>query len=407
MTPKIKKNLIWLLSGSTLNAAAISFSGSVLTPFFLRCGMSEGQISVYLSFLQVVNLIFPLFIAGLAAECRNSRRYAALWRIVCAALTMLFAIFCAVTVDVRLFFAMMLLIGGTSAMATAIQNVYEYKVPCEVIDLQYYTVYSARSGIFIGIVGILIGFLLPYLYTKLPYMLVTGIAFATAGILMGLSALTFICMKPLKADNADEDTSDTQHTGKLPFHPIRDFIRLLSNPDFRFLVLPNLGRGIGNGLISLIPVIALRESILTEENAAILTSAAKIATLLSCLVYTRMVVRIGLARTCLIGGLVLAILPLTVFGSTIWFLIAYGIAYIGYYIVSMVIPNMMYRAIHEDIISIYNTWRLTLNTVGSVVSTMLLGFLMPYLPSAVLIAIGTAGYLLCTLGHYAYYRKKI
>lgn len=392
---------MWM--SGTLVAASSAFTGSVLTPFFMRSGMSEAQISIYLSILQVINMVFPILVAGIAAECRNSKKYAGIWYIINALITMTFAIFCAVTVDIKIFFPMMILIGGSAAMATAIQNVYHYKVPCEVIDLKYYTVYSARSGIFNGIIGILIGFILPIMYQKLPYMLVTGIAFAAAGILTVLAAIGVFALKPLD----DEVQEETKTKEKLPFHPLKDFIKLLHNHDFRYLVIPNLARGFGAGIMPLITVIALRESILTEENAAMLTSAAQIGTLLSCLVYTFLVQKLGLAITSLIGGAMMCLLPITVFGGTVWFLVVYSIVYIGFYIISMVIPNMMYRAVDQSMISIYNTWRLTLNTIGTIFSTMLFGFLIEYISAFWLLTLGTAGFIVCSLGHYLCYRKKI
>ncbi|MBQ7982052.1 MAG: hypothetical protein IJ302_00670 [Clostridia bacterium] len=133
----------------------------------------------------------------------------------------------------------------------------------------------------------------------------------------------------------------------------------------------------------------------------------KIGSLLSCLVYTRMVKYLGIARTGLIGGIIICLLPFSIFGGTAWFLVVYGAAQIGYSIISMVIPNMMYRSIPQDIISIYNTWRGTLNSVGSVVSTMLFGFLMEMVPAYVLLLMGALGLFGCTLGHYFCYRERL
>lgn len=405
MTALTKKNLLLLWFSGTMVSAGASFSSSVLTPYFLVGGMSESQISIYLSLLQVVNMIFPLMVAGIASDCTNSRRYAGAWYITQAVISTGFAVFCLIRVGAAVFFPMMLLIGSAAAMATAIQNVYHYKVPCEVIELEYYSVYVARSGIFNGIVGILIGLLLPFLYARMEYMTVTAIAFLSASVLTaGAGVILFVMKGKNVPDGTEEKPAEKQH---IRIHPIADLRRLLAHRDFRFLLIPNLARGFANGVMPLIAVIAMRLGALNEENAAMLTAAAQIGTLLSCLIYNLMVRSLGLSRTVLVGGVLMAFLPLCAFGQTFGFLVLYAIAYVGYYIISMAIPNMMYRAIPDDIISIYNTWRLTLNTVGSVVSTVLFGFLLEIVSPVWLLCLGFAGFLVCAIGHWLCYRKAL
>ena len=405
MTALTKKNLLLMWISGTMVSAGTSFSGSVLTPYFLVGGMSESQISIYLSLLQVVNMIFPILIAGIASACTDSKRYAGVWYIIQALISSGFAVFCAIRVGAAIFFPMMLLIGSAAAMATAIQNVYHYKVPCEVIDLQYYSVYTARSGIFNGIVGILIGLLLPFLYARMDYMTVTGLSFLAASLLTAGAGVILFFMKRMHPVN--EITEPQNAKPRIHLNPVNDLRRLLSHRDFRFLLIPNLARGFANGAMPLIAVIAMRLGTLNEGNAAMLTAAAQIGTLLSCVIYNQMVGKLGLPRTVLIGGVLMLFLPLCALGGTGWFLILYAIAYIGYYIISMAIPNMMYRAISDDIISIYNTWRLTLNTVGSVVSTVLFGFLLEIAAPIWLLCLGFVGYMICAVGHYLCYRNKI
>lgn len=405
VTALTKKNLLLMWISGTMVSAGASFSGSVLTPYFLVGGMSESQISIYLSLLQIVNMIFPILVAGIASDCTNSRRYAGAWYVIQALISSGFAVFCAVRIGAAIFFPMMLLIGSASAMATAIQNVYHYKVPCEVIDLQYYSVYVARSGIFNGIAGILIGLLLPFLYARMDYMTVTGMAFLAASVLTAGAGVVLLFMRGRNTDA--EEAQPTAEKPRIRINPVSDLRRMLRHHDFRALLIPNLARGFANGAMPLIAVIAMRLGTLNEGNAAMLTAAAQIGTLLSCVIYNQMVGKLGLPRTVLIGGVLMLFLPLCALGGTGWFLILYAIAYIGYYIISMAIPNMMYRAISDDIISIYNTWRLTLNTVGSVVSTVLFGFLLEIVSPIWLLCLGFAGFLICAVGHWLCYRKTL
>ena len=70
-----KFNLIklWLADATYAAASALS-TGSVLTAFFLRVGLSESQIANYLSVTQFVNLSISLLFAGLASSVRDTRK---------------------------------------------------------------------------------------------------------------------------------------------------------------------------------------------------------------------------------------------------------------------------------------------------------------------------------------------
>ena len=187
---------------------------------------------------------------------------------------------------------------------------------------------------------------------------------------------------------------------------INDLRRLIGNRDFLWLILPNILRGFGGAMIGIFSVLVIRDGILREETASLITAATYIGTLLSCFAYVFCVKRLGIPKTCLWGGILFCLVSLSLIGGSTVCVVLYTGAYIGYNMVCCAIPDLIYRSIGADLISIFQTWRLALTQLGLVMASALYSAMIASADGFWLILIGAAGYLACAVCYYCYFRSR-
>ena len=393
-----RSNIIKLIVKSSLQAASVSFL-SVLPGFFLRGGMSDAQIGIYNSLSQIVNMSVSLYCAGLAAGFSDSRKMINIILFLQAIFTAAYAIFCCVTGSAEVFYGVILLIAAILAIIAAVNTVYEYKLPCEVMDLQFYSVYVGYSGLFCGVISILIGAVLPVLFKHCDFYAVTGFSIIASAVCLLITIPVVRSMKPI-----GEQVQKNIEVSKLSaFDNIK---KLLSDRDFLVLLVPNFLRGWGAGLVSMIAVIAMRAFSMEEGQIPLITAAANIGTVLSSFVYIYLVKKCGTVKTGLIGGVIFSVIIFSTGLDFYGFLIIYCISHTGFYIVSNAIPDMIYRFADKTIISAFHTWRLAVTAFGTAAATAVFGVLIESVPPVRIFAAGAAGYLLCVIGYYILYRNK-
>ncbi len=390
---------LWLSDAAYAAASALS-TGSVLTAFFLRGGISEARIGGYLSVIQLVNFVISMLLAGVSSRSKDTRRPLFGITVISGGVTALHALFCLFGTDTPIFFPTVLLIGCVIAILTALRTIYSYKLPCEVMDLRYYSIYAGYQGLFIGAAGISVGFLLPLFYERYSFMAVTGCAFALAGIFHLISAIFVYRLVPCGSSETAKDTP-AEARGVSAFAGV---VALWNHKTFRALLLPNILRGFGAGLISMYSVFVISEGIFTEETVSLITAALNIGTLLSCFMYVWAVRKIGIPMTGLLGCAVFVLLCFSVLGSPMVCLVLYTVAYIGYNVVCCAIPDMIYRSVGSDIISLFHTWRLAMTQLGLTAATALYSVLIAHVPIIWILVIGTAAFMLCGVGYYLYYK---
>ena len=136
-----------------------------------------------------------------------------------------------------------------------------------------------------------------------------------------------------------------------------------------------------------------------------ITVATYVGTLLSCFVYVFLVKHVGIPKTCLCGGVLFCLVCLSLIGNSIVCITLYTLAYIGYNIVCCAIPDLIYRSVDSDLISIFQTWRLAMTQLGLVIASAIFGIMIEGVDGFWLIVIGCAGYLACTIGYFCYFIK--
>ena len=238
---------------------------------------------------------------------------------------------------------------------------------------------------------------LSFAFRQFPFAAVSAAAYLTAGILTvlaaGVNGLVLMNKKPVI----------TQKTAGGGMECLK---KLLRNRDFRILAVPNILRGFGVGVTSMILVLAVRALQLPESDSAILAACTNLANLIGCAVYGVLTARVGANRVCLIGGLLFCLLIPALLGGRILFFILFCLSYIGFMIVCNAVPDLIYRNVSSDIMSPFHTWRLALTTLGTTLSTSMIGAVMDSVPPTLILIVGTLAYFVCAASYSIFYGKK-
>ena len=389
--------LLWLRDGLYCLATTLS-SASVLQAFFLKMGMGEGTVSYYASFTQAVYLVFSLVFAGAADRSRRTKR--ATTRLFYAnAASLLFQMtLCLLPESSAVFCVAAFAVGALINLCNTVRVIFDYKIVCEVIPVEKYSLYSSVSGIACGVAGILPGFLLPLLYARFDYTAVTLAVFAASGAFCLAAGVLNGCLRLLPG----KEEEPPEEERKAPSSSVR---AVLARPDFRRLALPNFVRGFGAGVVAILPLLAMKDAGVPKEQSALISGVMNAAMFLSCALYGVLrqkgirATTLGLAGSCLFFLLCAAFL-----GNSVLFLIVLFFAYFGYNVACYAIPDAVYQQVEENVISAYHTWRMALTTLGVVVSTALFGILTNVFSGTVLAVFGTVSFFACCLSYHLVFR---
>jgi len=402
MTTQTRSNMVKMWLYSALSSASTAFL-SVLTAYYIFCGLTDLQISFQTSLSSIVVLAFSLFCSGISSGVNNSRKVLKFLGIFRGAVIVVYSIFCFWHIPASPFYVVMLCISVILGIEAALATIFTYKYPCEVLEMEQYSVYVGYSGLFNGLLGIIIGFTLPILFRYIDFMLLTCICILLAALCCAVGGIIVATMKPLPA----AEQAEKEPKQKISVNPIHDMRMLLKNRDFLAMLIPNFIRGFGSSVVSLIALIAVRDLSMAEGDIPLITSVASIGTLLSSFLYIFLTKHFGTPITGLIGSLLFG----TICFSTMWgvpqFLVIYGIASIGNIILANAIPNMVYQTVDPSIISPFHTWRLALGSLGTAISTPIYGAFIGVVPGYILLLAGTLFTFLCAFGYYIYYRKRL
>ncbi len=389
--------LLWLRDGLYCLAATLS-SASVLQAFYLKMGMSARTVSYYASFTQAVYLLFSLLFAGAADRSRRTKRTATFLFFANAVSLLTQMTLCLLPKSSAAFCLAAFAVGAVINVSNTVRVVFDYKMICEVIPVEEYSAYSSVSGILCGVFGILPGFLLPFFYARWDYTAVTLCVFAASGFFCALAGFLNGCLRllPGKEENPAPETENRSSSVRT----------VLGRKEFRRLALPNFIRGVGAGVISILPLLAIREVGLPEEQSALISGVMNAATFTSCALYGVIRrLRVKPTTLALAGSCLFFLLCASFSASPAVFLVLLFFAYSGYNVVCYAIPDTVYQHVEESVISAYHTWRMALTTLGTVLSTALFGLAAESVSGTLLAVCGTVSIFLCCFAYHRVFGK--
>ena len=367
----------------------------------LKAGISAQVIGFYSSFTQMAYLVFSMLFANAANHFPSTRRPESAMFWMQALFFALNAVLCLFPDTPRLLCILVFVLGFLTTFVGTVRDVLDYRLVIEVIPTESYSLYSAVSGIFLGVFGILPGLVLNFLYGIFEFYPVTACAFLAAGLASFGAGLANSALKPLPGRKVPEQTELSE--ARKPENSVREVFR---RREFRRLIAANFIRGFGAGMLALLPVLAVRYAGFTEEKTVLLSSVTNAATFTSCAVYAFLRKKRMKASTLALAGAGLFVLLCAAFqGSVPIFLAFLFPAYAGYNIVCYAIPDIVYLHVEERIISAYNTWRMIFTTFGTICSSMLVGVLIDLVDGRILVAVGCASILFCCISYFRVFRE--
>ena len=131
--------LLWLRDALYCLSTTLS-SASVLQAFFLKMGMENGTVSYYASFTQAVFLVFSLLFAGAADRCVRTKRAATLLFFANGLTLLVQTVLCLLPESSALFCFAAFAVGALVNVSNTVRVVFEYKMICEVIPVERYSV---------------------------------------------------------------------------------------------------------------------------------------------------------------------------------------------------------------------------------------------------------------------------
>ena len=377
-----KYNIILFCCRNALYAtAALFLSGTIIQTFLTYYGIQSSTVGIHATTLNLVNILTTMIFSGIADRKVDTKKAITRLSLPIALCFLCILPLCLSKALPSFFvFTVIMALGIIQVLFIALRNIFEYKLPYVIIDLEYYGLLISVDGIVTGGVSIGVSLLLSLLLGVFPYRVVMLYGFGGAAVFMLLSA--FLNSRLYNIKNAE---IYKELTVKKTVVTIK---KLLSMPVFSVLIAPNLLRGVASGVISMVAVIALSKGFTSVETAFMVTIAA-VANILGSVLFALLSKRISNRVLCLIGSVILFILPFLCLNNKYAFLCIYFICCTGKIIIDYAIPTMIYKVIPFEIAGAYHAWRLILTTAGTSAATLAVGYLIDKLPIVYILIFAT------------------
>ncbi len=349
--------------------AVLFTSTSVIQLFLTELGVPPKPIGIFTSLLSVVNVLTNIGFSAFADRCKNVKRTISLLYLPIGGCFLLLIPLClAEGLEGGTVFILTAVVCLVQMLFITMHTVLEYKLPYSIIDVRQYGQFMSAGGIITGIASTAASYILSELLGRYSYFTVLSVGFGVGGVCTVLAAVI----------NSTLDTSRGTQLAPTPERQQQEGVfaglgRLLKEPSFRRLLLPNLLRGVHMGMLNVAAVVAIACGFHTE-TASRLVTVAFLGNILGSLAYMFASRHMESRKLCLTGSIVTCLGVLMPLCSDTVFLGLYFVTVIGKIMVDYAVPSQVYAMIDPDIACLYQTWRLIITTAGSVLSAAVSGF---------------------------------
>ena len=388
----IKKNTVKLYASTALyNLAVLLLAGSLMQTYLNALGIAYGLIGVFTSFIQIVNVTVSVIFAGLGDKTKRTKQFSVVTIFPILLFAALLLPFCFISgIDAKVIFVLILIGGGIYAAFSALKTIFVYKLPYQLIDMKDYVAFASKEGIISGICSAAAGVLLIFAVRYLPFLHVMACAFITVVVLLVSTAFLIGSMTVGKPDDTYIKEREKNSRGVLG---------VLRTKSFSALIAPNVARGLAIGVFGMAAVVGLGSGVLSAELSVWLVPLGSAAAVISSL--SRLLIkRISNSWFCLLGSVLMCVMPLMAYGGIYVFMAVFAIASIGYYIIAWACPLVVYEIVSYEIISAYSTYRMVLTTAGSAAASFAVGFILGKVPVVYLFAFAALCQLYSGIAYY-------
>ena len=358
--------------------ALLCASGTLMQTFLSSLGFSAAQVYLHTSVLQAVNILVML-LGSRWVEVNNAIRRYALICIPCGLLFLAYLPLCFREGTTETF---ILLVGISvvQGVTVGLRTIGEYTIPYLLFPAEDYGPFIALTGVVSSIFTILLGIAVSALVEHVPFVTLMVVAFTVSALLILLEALLCILQRSILTpeEMLGSRKSERDH---LPLSAT------LCHPAFYTLLLPSYLRGISSG--ATMTLAALGFSLGFDESVtAHLVLLQSLATLSACTLVGLLARRVSARYTILLGSLTFLLYPLVFSGSGAVFLAVCTAIVFGKTFVDYGVPQMLRVAVPAELAGTYNSWRLTVQTLGQLSATAIAAAVRP--STLVTIALVTA-----------------
>ncbi len=351
----------YIIQSITYNIALLLISGSVIQAFLLENGISETMVALYLSIVQIVQVVSMLVVSVLVDRVKNILKLCALSTLYQLALYGALILICILN-DITLTFKYTLVLS-TGIFTNIIQAIYStvsYKMPYHIIDMRRFGYLSAVIGIVTGLVCSAVTAVMSYFTKNYHYNTVMLFSFVVGAIALVLTYILTVSFKDIKNKT-------------LVKIPEKKSVNLLKYKPFTVLIVPNLFRGFCTGVLSVCMTIGFSLGITDKASGATLSLLLQISVMLSCFIYAFLSKKNIDRWIIALSSLFLLIsMPFMFVGDITVFYIVYFFANFFINFVNYSVPVAITNFVDYDHIGAYSSWRMLIHTLGIALSNALL-----------------------------------
>lgn len=392
---KNRNNIKYCLTQTSYNCAIFLMSGSLIQSFLLECGISEKQTSIYISVLQMVQMLAMILVSKAMQKIKNIFRIA-FYSVICQLpifVVMLF--FCAendISVQNKY-----IIIFVVSIIVNIFQGTYmilSYKLPYHIINMEDYGKIMGGCGAVWGIVSVVLSGALNFFVERKPYFMVMAAFSMIGGFLLIAAALVTLSFHESDIQSQQQDVIKKS---------------IFTYPPFYQLLLPNFFRGVSTGIFNMITVIGYYYDILDVRLVSILVVVSQIMLVIGNLLYSFLSMRKKDGISILISGVGFCIAaPLILVGhSGVVFLSVYAIAYFFVNIINCGVPFIVAKHVNYNYIGEYTAWRMAMHALGTAAGGAAVVYLLDYCGGYITMWICGFLLLICVVCYYLFEKRKL
>lgn len=358
-------------------AALLCANGSLMQTFLSITGFSEQHIYIHASLFQAVNVLTILLCARFADK-GNVLRRTALVQIPGGLLFLFYIPLCILQEVSTEAYLWLLLVSLLQSVTFALHTICEYKVPYYIYKPEEYGMVLSVCGILSSVVSFGAGALISFLSTQYSYSRIMLIAFGISCVFLLISGVLQYFQKSLLP--SEGEPIQTEKPEKIPL------TAMFRHDAFSRLFVGNLTRGIANGTTTILAAAAL--SIGYDETlTSAMVSVQSLATLAACALFAVISRRVHPRYMILLGSCCFLVLPVLLCQNRpILYLAMYAILLFGRTLVDYAVPAALLYAVPVEIAGTYNAWRMILHNGGTMLATVIAGFVP--LPMLLWISLG-------------------
>lgn len=393
---RFTRNVYLFFITDVLYFTALMFmKDSIIQAFLVHYGVSEHLIGIYTTVLNIINVTVLFLSPVVSGSAKNP--ISAMVKMSIPMGLLFFGLlpicFFSDSLAVGGVFAIALTVGITQYILYSMREVFAYKLPYKIYDMRDYSLVVSVNGIVYSVFGIAASWVFAQLTKAYDYERVIAGAFVFSAVTMILSAFVMSRMKTIDPSvNAVLSSGGKEKTAS--------FKELLIMPEFKSMIVPNFARGLFTGALGMTAVTAMNVGF-TETDVAEIVILQQVASIVGSLVFCVLAEKINSRYLCFGGSLLTLFMPLLSIHSKGLFFAVYSVVYLAKMMVDYAVPTVISRVISYEVAGSYHSWRLLIMSMGTAVSSYLVGAILTagVIPVWLMLAVASACEVACGIGY--------